>query len=265
MRARWLQVAAIALIIALGTGSYVGLTNTSEWRQRSNDASYELTNVFDVRARLSAGSFVPAGTLLAALDGLDQAAAVEAAEERLVVSTPVEVSAPDGEVLVAGRLIGVDLAAGGQHVNRLFAHEGRLLEPADSGAPVVVIEYNFANHFGLPDQGTVRVAGGREVDYVGQVAAPEYFIVVSDEGGFYSHPRFAVVFSSLATAQQLAGRPGAVNDLVLTVAAGTDVDRLAEDLEAGLADLGASILLVEDAPRSVRSPRTSRATSRSST
>ena len=182
LRARWLKVAAIALIIALGTGSYAGLTSTSEWRQRSNEASYELTNVFDVRAQLSAGSFVPAGTLLAALDGLDEAAAIEVAEERLVVPTPVEVRAAAEEVLVAGRLTGVDLTAGGPHVNGLLAHEGRLLEAADSGAPVVVLESNFANHYGLPAEGTSRLAGGREVGYVGQVAAPEYFIVATADG-----------------------------------------------------------------------------------
>ena len=59
LRARWLQVAAIALIIAIGTGSYAGLTSMNVWREASNDASYELTNIFDVRARLSTGSGLP--------------------------------------------------------------------------------------------------------------------------------------------------------------------------------------------------------------
>ena len=74
LRARRLQVAAIALIIAIGTGSYAGLTSMNVWRKASNDASYELTNIFDVRARLSADSLAPRGSLLAALQGLEEAA-----------------------------------------------------------------------------------------------------------------------------------------------------------------------------------------------
>ena len=232
LRARWLKVAAIALIIALGTGSYAGLTSTSEWRQRSNEASYELTNVFDVRAQLSAGSFVPAGTLLAALDGLDEAAAIEVAEERLVVPTPVEVRAAAEEVLVAGRLTGVDLTAGGPHVNGLLAHEGRLLEAADSGAPVVVLESNFANHYGLPAEGTSRLAGGREVGYVGQVAAPEYFIVATADGDS-TRPPPPASRSSSARSRPRSSSPGGPGRSTTCCSRSprADVDRLAEDLE----------------------------------
>lgn len=42
LRHRWTQVATIALIIALGTGTYSGLVSTSAWRLQANDASYAL-------------------------------------------------------------------------------------------------------------------------------------------------------------------------------------------------------------------------------
>ncbi|MDP6512163.1 MAG: ABC transporter permease, partial [SAR202 cluster bacterium] len=64
LRARWIQVAAIALIIAIGTGTYAGLTSTSVWRNLSNDASFGVTNMYDFRVQLSAGSFVPQGALV---------------------------------------------------------------------------------------------------------------------------------------------------------------------------------------------------------
>ena len=40
LRARWLQVLAIALVIALGTGSYAGLSSLTEWRRISTDDAY---------------------------------------------------------------------------------------------------------------------------------------------------------------------------------------------------------------------------------
>jgi putative ABC transport system permease protein len=64
---RWVQVAAIALIIALGTGTYAAMSSVMVWRMNSNDASYAATNMYDVRVKLSAGSFAEAGGLKARL------------------------------------------------------------------------------------------------------------------------------------------------------------------------------------------------------
>jgi putative ABC transport system permease protein len=46
LRARWVQVAAIAFIIALGSGIYSGLSSTSEWRRVSYDASFERLHMY---------------------------------------------------------------------------------------------------------------------------------------------------------------------------------------------------------------------------
>ncbi len=40
LRSRWVPVTALAFIIALGTGAFAGLGGTTDWRIRSNDASY---------------------------------------------------------------------------------------------------------------------------------------------------------------------------------------------------------------------------------
>jgi hypothetical protein len=44
------------------------------------------------------------------------------------------------------------------------------------------------------------------------------------------------VFAPLDTAQRIAGRPGAANDLVLTLAPGADRDVVRAELEAALAE-----------------------------
>jgi putative ABC transport system permease protein len=49
LRKRWAQVFAIALIIAIGTGVYAGLGSTSAWRRESNNASFALLHMYDLR------------------------------------------------------------------------------------------------------------------------------------------------------------------------------------------------------------------------
>ena len=57
-RARWVQVAGIALMIAIGTGMFAGLSSVTQWRFASNDASLALTNMYDIRARPSGDGFL---------------------------------------------------------------------------------------------------------------------------------------------------------------------------------------------------------------
>ena len=56
---------------------------------------------------------------------------VQAAEPRLVVPTQVDASTAGKTILVPGRLVGVDVAHGGPHVNSVSATAGRTL--ADAG------------------------------------------------------------------------------------------------------------------------------------
>ena len=63
LRARWLQVAAISLIVALGAGVYTGLGSMPQWRRANYDASYDALASHDLLVTLSTGSTVPAGAL----------------------------------------------------------------------------------------------------------------------------------------------------------------------------------------------------------
>src|SRR5512138_1308849 len=92
LRARWAQVFALALVIALGTGTYASLLSTSAWRTRSNDASFALLHTHDLRVALAQGSTAEEGRLAALVAGIPAAGDVTAARERLVV--PTQVSGP---------------------------------------------------------------------------------------------------------------------------------------------------------------------------
>lgn len=67
LRRRWPQVLAIALIIAIGTGVYAGLGSTAQWRRQSNDASYSLLGMYDLRVRAAEGADAATGEMLSAL------------------------------------------------------------------------------------------------------------------------------------------------------------------------------------------------------
>ena len=101
-------------MIAIGTGLYAGLSSVTQWRIASNEASLDLTNMYDLRARLAGDGHLPQGSLEEIARSIG---GVEAAEERLIAETQVEVSTDDGPLFVPGRIIGVDLSNGGPYVN----------------------------------------------------------------------------------------------------------------------------------------------------
>jgi putative ABC transport system permease protein len=249
LRARWLQVVAIALVIALGTGSYAGLSSLTEWRRISTDDAYEQLSMFDLRVDLAEGSTVNAGELkrLAQSAGRGE---ITAAEERLIAEIQVDASTDRRTILVQGLLYGVDVTAGGPHVNALHTAAGRGLSEGDKGLLNVVLERNFAGYYELPASGELTISGGRTLDYVGQVLTPEYFLVTTEQGGLLAEANFAAVFTSLETAQLLSGQPGKVNDLVLSLAPEADVEAVRQDLQAALeaAGLGADILTRDEDP-----------------
>lgn len=243
LRRRWVQVLAIALIIAIGTGVYAGLGSTAEWRRQSNDESFAMLHMYDLRVTTAEGVDAPAGQMAAVLAALPDPLIVAAAEERFIADTQVDASTADQSILVPGRLVGMDLSSGGPHVNAVYVApgDGRSLTESDSGQPVMLVEQNFADFYGLSPERTLRVAGDQEVTSVGTALGPEYFMVMTEEGGFFAEANFAVLFTSLETAQQLAGRPGRVNDLVLELSPGVDPEAAARDIQKTFAESGAGL------------------------
>ena len=251
LRERWLLVLAISLTIALGTGGFVGMISTTQWRQDAIDASVETLAMHDLRLELAEGAAVPAGALRALVDALDDPSAVAAVSERLVVPVAVDATVDGKTILVPGSLVGVELADGGPAVDRVEPDAGRALGPADDGAAVVNLEYRFARFHELAPEGPL-VVGGRPVRYVGQASTPEMFVVMTEGGAMMADASFAGVFASLATAQDLAAMPGLVNDLVVRLRPGADRATVAADLarvaEAGLPGVGSRVLTRDDDP-----------------
>ncbi len=233
LRARWVQVAAIAIIIALGVGTYAGLTSTAAWRRDSYDASYRRLAMYDLRATTSTGTFVDAAALRAAgrsllASGVARAAAVQ-------FESPVQVDASGrSAVFVPGRLVGVEPVRGGPAVNRLGITVGRGLRATDAGRPVVVLDEHFASRRGIHPGATIRLSGDRPVRVVGRALAPEHFIVLGEQGSFLSDADYAIVYAPITTASALLGRRDAANVLVVRTAPGVPLPRARRALVAAL-------------------------------
>ncbi|WP_420445025.1 ABC transporter permease [Candidatus Poriferisodalis sp.] len=225
-RKRWIQIVGIAFTIAIGIGSYAGLSSVTEWRYASTDKSIELTNMFDLRATVGGGGDVPVGSLAqiaSEIDGIDEY------NERLFLDTQVETTADGEELLVHGRIVGVDTSGGGPSVNGVEVIEGDGLPPSGADTPRVLLGRNFASFWDLPTHGSLTVGGDVRVDYVGHAASPEYFDILEGNGSL-GQSNLAVLFAQLADAQDISGRPGAVNDLVMTLEPGADSDAVSQQI-----------------------------------
>lgn len=252
LRARWLQIVAIALIVAIGSGMYAALGALATWRRISYDASYAMLHAHDVRVSLPAGSWVPTGALLRTLEGLRRSGIVVAAEERVLVPVQVDATFDGRTILVPGVVIGLDLGSGGPHIDRIHLTEGRGLRAGDAvGYGSAVLEAHFADHYALPASGEIRLAGGRVLPYVGAGYAPEYFMVTTQAGGFLAESNFAAVFASLETAQSIVGEP-VVNDVVLVTAPGLDrvevASQVTDALRASLPSVATSVTTIDEDP-----------------
>ena len=235
LRSRWLQVAGIALIIGIGSGFFSGLLSTSAWRSASYAASYRVTQMYDLRVELTSGSYADASTLRAAVTSIPHAADITALSERLNGPIQIDASSHRSTLLVPGTVVGIDLAHGRPQVATLAVLKGRNLGPHDRGRPVVVLDRHFGSYYKLPAQGRIITSGGHHLTYVGQGLTPDNFVVLGAQQTQETAADYAVMFTSLETAQRLLGKPGKVNDLMLRVRSPADVPAVTSELRRAIA------------------------------
>ncbi len=246
-----MQVLAIAVIIALGTGTYSGLISTSAWRLQSNDASYAMLNMYDLRMSLTSGSYLNRDDLAGAIGSIEHADWITAIEPRLILSTLVDASTEEQTIMVPGRVIGSDFTSDQPHMNDVYITGGQGLADVTGDIPAVILEDKFAAYYGLPPQGNLRLSGDRTLRYVGTGLSPEYFMVFTEEGGMMAEANFAVIFASLDTAQSLSERPGMVNDVLLRLTDEADLAVLRTELASAVRDragIGLSFMVPQDDP-----------------
>ena len=225
-RRRWIQIVAIGFTLAIGIGLYAGLSSVTQWRLVSIDKSLEATSRYDLRATVSEGGDVPAGSLAriaSEIDGIDRY------NERLLFDTQVETVADGEELLVHGRIVGMDVSGSESVVNDVYLIDDAARPASGTATPQVLVTRSFATFWDLPTNGTLTVGGDIDVDYVGAAVSPEFFLIIEGNGSL-GKSNLAVLFAPLAAAQDISGRTGAVNDLVMTLEPGADAAAVTEQL-----------------------------------
>jgi putative ABC transport system permease protein len=251
LRARWLQVVAISIIIALGTGVYASMGGSEVWRKDAYDLSYSKLNMYDLHLDLVGDSLVDGEELLQALSGID---GINTIETRLITPTLVDASYDDETIMVKGELVGVDVSSGGPHVNGVHVDEesGRSLTAEDAGQNTVVVEYKFAQTRGLEPGSPIRISGNEQLEFVGAGHSPEYFMIQGSVGDFFGQENFAVLFVPLDTVQRLTGNEGMVNDAVMLFDEDADRDVILAEVENRMAEtfsgIGIETTFTEDDP-----------------
>lgn len=225
-RRRWIQIVAIGFTLAIGIGLYAGLSSVTEWRLISVDKSLEATSMYDLRATVSEGGEVPGGSLASIASEID---GIDRYNERLLFDTQVETVADGDELLVHGRIVGMDVSGSEPVVNDVYLIDDAARPASGTATPQVLVNRSFATFWDLPTSGTLTVGGDVDVDYRGYAVSPEFFLIVEGNGSL-GRSNLAVLFAPLATAQDISGRPGAVNDLVLTLRPGADAEVVTEQL-----------------------------------
>jgi putative ABC transport system permease protein len=236
LRARWLQVAVIAMVIAIGTGVFAGLASQSVWLRITYDDNYASLKAHDLHVGLSSGSYLKQGELADTLSSMKHPEWVALAEERLLQPTEIETSTAGGTALVGGRLVGIPTGNGGPEIDKVFVASGAGFDK-QGGA---VLEQHFVNQYKLPAKGTIKVAGGTSVKYTGTGYSPEYFILTAgqatgSQSSLMMPGDYAVLFMPLGVVQNLSGRAGEVNGLVIRLAPGVSRNAAKAEVEQAFA------------------------------
>ncbi len=136
-------------------------------------------------------------------------------------------------VVTPGQIVGVETEPGrgldgveitGPAVDAIAVEAGAGLDGQEPGA-VGMLDPRYAESNDIELPAETELAGGGRIEIVGLGLSPETFVVQGPGGAFGSESGFSPVFTSLETAQTLAGRPGRVNDLVLVLRPGADSGR----------------------------------------
>lgn len=250
LRRRWLQVLATAGVIAIGVAVFAGLGGMREFREQSATRSFEQLKLHDLRVTLAAGDFAASGEIERAVRAASsELRRAPVTQERLLVPTQIDQRPAGSDEITPGLLIGVPVgssqagnAAAGE-VDTVRAIEGEGLA-GDSRSKTAVIDRSYAKFYDLPVSGSLKLAGGATLDYVGQGQSPQYFLITS-QTGFGGESTLGVMYAPLDLVQNHAGRPGQVNELEVRLAPGDDPAAAKAALSKALASTlpGASVTL----------------------
>ena len=229
LRAIWAQALTIALVIACGTGGFIGSFATYESLMDARDTYYRDARFADLFAYVKRAP-ESVGDELRALPG------VAVVQTRLVWDVQLDV--PGVVQPVMGRFIGVAPREFERGLNGLQLRAGRL--PAAGERDTVVINESFARARGLgPGSMLTAVLNGRLQTFTvtGVALSPE-FIFATREGAMPDDQWFGVVWTDRERLAASLSMQGAFNAVSVRLLPGASESAVLAEMDRRLARYG---------------------------
>jgi putative ABC transport system permease protein len=229
LRRSWVQVVSIALVMACGTMTIMGLRSTLASVRRARDAYYAEYRFGDVfaQARRVPRAVAPR---LAAIAG------VAAVETR--ITEDVKLDVPGLPEPAIGHMVSVP-DAGRPLLNRLHLRAGRWNAP--HRADEVLVSDRFAELNGLrPGDSLAAVINGRwqRLHIVGLALAPDFVVEYAGAAMIPDNRRYGVLWTSAQGIETAFDMKGAFNDVVIRLSPGAREAAVIAAVDAVLAPWG---------------------------
>ena len=231
LRSRWIQVILISFVIAIGTGTYSGLSSTTSWRLKSNDASFSKTNMHDFKVYSQTGNLFQEGKIREVLAPLVKNGLITGIEERLSLPTQIKAEGINGSIIAPGLLVGIDKSRGAPQIDKLHLTEGDWGN-YDTGSKIdyVVLDHTFAETNGIPNSSIIELPGNKKIKVSGTGLTPQHFIPINDSGlGFGGV--FAIVYMPLEKVQHIRNQEGKTSESLITISESENTENIKTELK----------------------------------
>ena len=230
LRSRWIQVVLISFVIAIGTGTYSGLSSTTSWRLKSNDASFSATNMHDFKVYSQSGKLFREGEIGKILAPLVNKGLITGVEDRLSLPTQIKAEGVNGSVIAPGLLVGIDESRGVRQIDKLHFTKGDWGN-YDTGSTIdyAVLDHTFAENNGIPNSSIIELPGGKKIKVSGTGLTPQHFIPINNSGlGFGGV--LAIVYMPLDKVQFLQNQQGKTSESLITISNPENSENLKTEL-----------------------------------
>lgn len=243
LKALWAQALTLALVIACGTGSFIGSFATYASLDAAREHHYRDGRFAQVFAQVRRAPLA-LEERLRAVAGIEevQLRVVRDVQLREIVTTREAAHAHQAGVQVRAstalaRMVGVPLGQWASGLNRLTLRAGTWPEPGEPDA--IVVNEHFAQHAGVSPGDTVQVLiDGRlkRLSIRGVVLSPEY--VWASRDAMLPDDEFGVFWIDRAALASALDLGGAFNSVAVTLMPGASLPAVIAELDRLLAPYG---------------------------
>ncbi|HET9454716.1 MAG TPA: ABC transporter permease [Gemmatimonadaceae bacterium] len=224
------QVLSIALLVACGVTTVVGMRSTFDSLRRALDGYYDSHRFGDVFAWVTRAP-EPVARAIAEIQG------VSAVQTR--VTAPVSLMIPGLDGPAGGQLLSVAADAGGLEQNALYLFRGRHVSSDRDDEVVVSVRFAEANALQPGDTLGAIINGHRHrLRIVGIASAPDFLYEIAGNAFFVDARRFGILWMRRDALAAVADMEGAFNAVSVLLSPGASEQRVVADLDRLLGRYG---------------------------